>query len=56
MSYEHPGISEEMYKIALTLIRNIEKESDKSASILMFLPGIFEIGRMHTVLTDYAET
>lgn len=41
-----------MYRLTLRLIKNLEKESHKSASILIFLPGIFEIGRLHTTLTE----
>lgn len=57
-----PGISDDMYKLALTLIKNA-KTMDTSTnaeaglpSILVFLPGIYEIGRMRTYLTDYAES
>lgn len=56
---ETPGISDDMYKLALALMRSakgIDKTPDAEAgSILVFLPGIYEIGRMRTVITDYLE-
>lgn len=55
-SYRSPGISEDMFKLTLKVIRNLDKESNKSASILIFLPGIYEIGRLHTILQNFSET
>lgn len=59
MNYDEPGISEEMYKIALKLIVICEKldcqdeevqASPFKPSILIFLPGINEIERMEKTL------
>lgn len=55
MSYDHPGISDDMYRLTLRVIKNLDKGADKSASILIFLPGIYEIGRLHTILSEYLE-
>lgn len=45
-----------MLKLTLRLIKNLDKISKISASILVFLPGIYEIGRLHTMLQNFAET
>lgn len=63
---EHPEISDGMYKIALALItvlRNFDEnvldvgqassEIPSRATVLVFLPGINEITRMHTMLTQH---
>uniref|UniRef100_A0A1A9UIK5 Probable ATP-dependent RNA helicase spindle-E n=1 Tax=Glossina austeni TaxID=7395 RepID=A0A1A9UIK5_GLOAU len=64
-NYNDCHISEEMYKIAFRLIavfNNIEKRlaelnkttlSPNKASILIFLPGIYEIIRMNEVIRQY---
>ncbi|XP_031618969.1 probable ATP-dependent RNA helicase spindle-E [Contarinia nasturtii] len=62
-SLEQPGISDDMYKLVLTIIRRInvvcpepDDRSLKLSSILIFLPGIYEIGQMRNFLTEFAET
>lgn len=61
--WDKPGISDDMYQIVRTLIRkigNLEVEEnaynhcDTLGSILIFLPGIYEIGRLYAMLTDYS--
>lgn len=48
ISYAQPTITTEMYHIAAKLIILSLQESDKS--ILVFLPGFYEIESMHTIL------
>lgn len=48
INYSMPTITTEMYQIATKLIILSLKESDKS--ILVFLPGFYEIESMHTFL------
>lgn len=49
-----------MYKLAfylITSIKGIDRESDIGLpSILVFLPGIYEIGRFRTILMAHAES
>lgn len=61
--WDKPGISADMYQIARSLVRKIgylESEEnemsgcDTLGSILIFLPGIFEIGRLYNMLTEYS--
>ncbi|XP_055302653.1 probable ATP-dependent RNA helicase spindle-E [Sitodiplosis mosellana] len=58
--WKQPGITDEMYKLALLLITNIkgiDRETDTGlSSILIFLPGIYEIGRFRTKLMEYAQS
>ncbi|XP_055295310.1 probable ATP-dependent RNA helicase spindle-E [Sitodiplosis mosellana] len=55
-----PGISDEMYKVAFYLIKRMKticKETDDNlSSILVFLPGIYEIGRMRNILYEYTQS
>lgn len=55
-----PGISDEMYKVAFNLIRNMRTicpEPDENlSSILVFLPGIYEIGRLRNILHEHIQT
>lgn len=57
INWQQPNISDEMYKVALYLIskmKTICPETDENlSSILVFLPGIYEIGRLRNILTDY---
>lgn len=54
------GISDEMYQLALKLIRNLKgicpEQDNKLSSILVFLPGIYEIGRLRNILVEYIES
>lgn len=59
INQNNPGISSELYTIALHLINRFDEidrkeQSDNSerASVLIFLPGIHEIIEMDTVLKD----
>uniref|UniRef100_A0A1I8NW04 Probable ATP-dependent RNA helicase spindle-E n=1 Tax=Stomoxys calcitrans TaxID=35570 RepID=A0A1I8NW04_STOCA len=63
IDYTEPGISTEMYGIALKLvyvIDNIEKHDDpkgvQNNSILIFLPGINEIDKMCRKLEEFGDT
>lgn len=56
ISYRNPGISDDMLKLTLKVIKNIDETSKTSASILIFLPGIYEIGRLHTILQNFSDT
>lgn len=65
IDYENPGISDRMYVIVAKLVlvcdRLIsdldveEKNLEYKPSIIIFLPGINEIERMHNALTDYLQ-
>lgn len=57
MIFEKPGISEDMYKLATRVMKGIEKDKNipKTSSILIFLPGIYEIGKLHTMINKYIE-
>lgn len=63
VQWDKPTITDELYQIARTLVRNIGSlENDEynstatysRGSILIFLPGIYEIGRLYTILSDYS--
>ncbi|XP_031619138.1 probable ATP-dependent RNA helicase spindle-E [Contarinia nasturtii] len=59
LNFKQPGISDGMYKIAQMLVRNL-KNIDKDpeihlSAVLIFLPGIYEIGRFRTLLMDCPE-
>lgn len=60
INWKQPGISDEMFKLALLLITNIkgiDRDCDIGlSSILIFLPGIYEIGRLRTILMEYAKS
>lgn len=57
INWQQPNISEEMYKVALYLISKMKticpEPDDNLSSILVFLPGIFEIGRLRNILVDH---
>lgn len=58
MNPRQPGITDEMYRFTLLLISGLEQVDKKNAdkgSILVFLPGIYEIGRLRTFLMDHRE-
>lgn len=55
------AISENMYELALRLLiawNYLEKESspEMSASVLIFLPGIYEINNMHKLLLKHTSS
>lgn len=52
-----PGISDEMYKLAVMLISNMKTidKNNENGSILVFLPGIYEIGILRTLLMEHRE-
>lgn len=62
IQWDKPSITEELYQIVRMLIRRIgvlesEEHHDNQfahGSILIFLPGIYEIGRLYTILSDYS--
>lgn len=56
LNWDTPGISEHLYRSTLKIIRSFEdmdREEQILPSILIFLPGIYEIGCMHTALKEY---
>lgn len=62
VNYDEPGISDEMYKIALKLLvvcqqfDKVDEESEEYSykpSILIFLPGIYEIDHMANTLDTF---
>lgn len=64
IDYDNATISDDLYKMALHIILVLKSfagdriaannsESEMLATVLIFLPGINEIMKMHTVLTDY---
>lgn len=57
MNLKDPNIPEEMYKFTLLLIssfKGIDKNRD-NGSVLIFLPGIFEIGRLRSHLAEHRD-
>lgn len=53
----NPGISDEMYKLAVMLVAHMKDvdKKDENGSVLIFLPGIFEIGRLRTLLMEHQD-
>lgn len=60
INWKQPGISDEMFKVALLIIQKMKHFDNEceinSSSILVFLPGIYEIGRFRNILMEYAES
>lgn len=65
--WDLPGISEDMYRLAVSLIQNMKAissdpnayepdESSKLSSVLIFLPGIYEIGQMRNYLIEHIQS
>lgn len=56
IDWQMPGISDEMYVLAAKLIHRMDLMDERDGllypSVLVFLPGIYEIGRLRTALTD----
>lgn len=52
VNLKEPNIPEEMYKFTLMLISTFKNDK---GSILVFLPGIFEIGRLRSHLVEHAD-
>lgn len=61
IQWDKPSITDDMYQIVRTLIRKIsvleieENNYQTCGSILIFLPGIFEISRLYTILDEYSK-
>lgn len=59
MNLKEPNIPEEMYRFTLLLISTFKeidrKNHDIDGSVLIFLPGIFEIGRLRSHLVEHPE-
>lgn len=59
IQWDKPAITDDMYNIVRSLIRKIkfleieENSHQTYGSILIFLPGIFEIGRLYTILDEF---
>lgn len=56
MKWDAPGIPEILYRLTAKLItsfKNIDDEPHVLSSVLIFLPGIFEINCLHSALKDY---
>lgn len=51
IDYAKPSITREMYHLAAKIIKEHINQSDKS--ILVFLPGIYEIESLHSILERY---
>lgn len=53
MEFDKPQITKAGYDTAISLVKgfsDIEKGNDNKASVLIFLPGIFEIEEMHRLM------
>lgn len=61
MEFSKPQIEESGYETAIQLVKgfdNLENEVKvtQRASVLIFLPGIFEIEEMHRLMVDVMNT
>lgn len=55
MDFDKPQIDEAGYETAICLVKEfdrLEKNSEQKSSVLIFLPGIFEIEEMHRCLEN----
>lgn len=61
IQWDKPSITDDMYQIVRTLIRKIsvleieENAYQTCGSILIFVPGIHEIGRLYTILDEFSK-
>lgn len=44
-----------MFKLTENIIKAIDKDAGRKGSILIFLPGMYEIGQLHSRLQDFSE-
>lgn len=61
LKWDKPGIPDALYDFVPEFIKaqlsyaSADENANQLASILIFLPGIYEIGRMHTALTNFLQ-
>lgn len=61
LKWDKPGIPDALYDFvpefikAQTSCASADENANQLASILIFLPGIYEIGRMHTALMNFSQ-